>query len=131
MEITPDFSEAVELAEGQVPDGTYKVRVVGVELKDSKAGNKYLNWKLEIFGAEGEVARYNNWKVFHRTMISGKGAGMLKSFVKAATGEELQGNLNTDAILGKELTATLKTEINPQSGEPSSFPTVKAVKAIA
>lgn len=129
MEITPDFSEAVADTGASVPDGTYKVRVVEVEMKDSKAGNKYLNWKLEIFGAEGEVARFNNWKIYHRTMLAGKGAGMLKSFVKAATGTDVTGSFSTDTIIGKELQVTVKTGLD-QNGEPSRYPEVKAVKAI-
>ena len=123
-EITVDLSEAVEL--GGVVPGKYGARVSGAEVKTTNAGTgQYVKWEMTIFGAEGELARYNNHKVWHNTMTSGKGAGMLKKFVKAATGQELTGNLDTDAVLGKEVLVTLKE--GKRDGVPTGYPEVVAV----
>ena len=128
-QITVDLSEAVELA--SVPPGVYPARISGAEVKATKAGTgNYIKWEMTIFGAEGELTRFNNSKVWHNTMTSGKGAGMLKQFVKAATGEELSGGLDTDTLLGKEVSLTL-AEGKDQHGQPSGYPEVKAVKALA
>ena len=126
-QITVDLSEAVEMS-GVVP-GVYNARITGAEPKTSKAGGTYVAWELTIFGAEGELSRFNNHKAWHNTMTSGKGAGMLKSFYKAATGEDLTGSLDTDNLLGKEIQVTL-TEGKDQHGQPSNYPSVKAVKPL-
>lgn len=128
MNITPDFSEAVELS-GTIPDGVYTVRITDAEMRESKAGNKYINWTLQIYGAPGDFAKYNNWTVFHRTMVSGRGAGMLRDFVKAATGEVPTGSFDTDTLLGHEVQVTLKTGKTPE-GEDSRYPDVKAIKSV-
>ena len=126
--ITPDLSEAVEL--GGIPAGIYSVRITNVELKQTKAGTgSYLQWELTLFGAEGELSRYNNWKVTHRTMTSGKGAGMLKSFYKAATNTDLTGAFDAQSLLSKEVQITL-VEGKDQSGQPSQYPDVKSVKPL-
>lgn len=130
MLITPQLDEAVEQTESApMPSGVYNVRVEGVEVKTSKAGDKYLSWKLVVFGAEGELARYNNWPVYYSTMTVGKGAGMLKSFYKATTGEDLSGAFDTDACLGKEVQATINQRRN-EDGTISKWPDVKAIKPI-
>ena len=113
--IEPDFSEAVE----SLPAGEYPVRVVGCEQKDSKAGNVYLNWTLETFGKSSE--QLNGRKVFHTTPITGKGAGILKAFVKAC-GMEVGGSFDTEELMGAELVVVLA--VNPDR----AYPEVKAVK---
>lgn len=128
MQITPDFSEAVEGTSDPIPPGVYKTRVTGVEQKTSKADNQYLKVKLTIFGAEGDAAKYNNWPVFTNLMTTGKGAGRLKDFLKAA-GLNTAGAFDTDALLGKEVVAVL-VEGKMQDGTPSQWPEVKSVKAI-
>lgn len=126
MNITPDFSEAVE-GGGEIPPGVYKTRVTNVETKTSKADNQYLKVRLTIFGAEGEAGKYNNWHAYTNLMLSGKGAGRLKDFLAAA--HIPAGPFDTDALLGKEVVAVLvagKTE----DGSTSKWPEVKSVKSI-
>lgn len=136
--ITPDLSEAVELSGGAMPPGIYKARIEGVEKKVTNATKdmpanaqvSYPKWTLVIFGAEGDLARYNNWKVYHNTMMSGKGAGIFKSFYKAATNTEFTGGAFAPGdLIGKEVEVTL-VEGRPYNGEPSKFPEVKAVKPL-
>lgn len=129
--ITPDFSEAAnDVTSTPIPDGTYATRITGAELRKSKAGDPMVNWKLTIFGAQGELSKYNNWPVYYSTMQVGKGAGMLKKFYLAATGEVLTGAFDTDMLLSKEVEVDLVNEVNPNTGEPSKYPKVKAVRAI-
>lgn len=127
-QITVDLSEAVEM--GGVVPGVYSARISGCEQKIAKtSGATYLKWELTIFGAEGELSRFNNHKAWYNTMTSGKGAGMLKNLVKSATGEEIAGDFDTDNLLGKEVQLTL-VEGKNQQGEPSGYPEVKAVKPL-
>jgi hypothetical protein len=132
MLITPDLSEAVEQKESEpMPTGVYKVRVEGVELLTTKAGEKRLNWKLVVFGAEGELARYNNWPVYYSTMLSGKGAGMFTAFVKATAGKTVQPGdaFDTDECLGKEVQANIAQRRN-EDGTVSKWPDVKGIKPL-
>lgn len=122
MLIVPDFSEAAESK--PVPPGTYSARIKAVEPKESQAGNKYLSWKLELFGSP-EV---NNRIVFHRTMISGPGAFRLRDLYAAATGKKIadKESFDTMDLIGKELKVML-VEQKDQEGNVSQFPEVKAV----
>src|SRR4030067_51582 len=114
MLITPDLSQAVESNDDTtIPNGVYKVRVDSGEVKITAAGEQRISWKLAIFGAEGELARFNNWKVFHSTMCVGKGAGMLKQFYTACTGTDLAGSFEMEELYGKELQVTVVNKTNP------------------
>jgi len=129
MQITPDFSNASESA--PIPAGVYKTRITGCEQKTSqRTGNSYLNWKLTIFGADGELSRQNNRPLFLVTMFSGPGAGRLKDLCKAATGAVPTGSFDTDNLIGKEVEVVVADRIDQQTGQPSSFPDVKHVRAI-
>jgi hypothetical protein len=126
--ITPDLSEAVE--QTAVVPGIYSVRVTDLELKTSKAGGQYIKWTMTIFGAEGELTRFNNHKVWYNTMLSGKGAGMLKGFYKACKSEDFAGGaFDWSTLVGSEVSATL-VEGKDQQGQPSGYPEVKALKSI-
>ena len=129
-EIIPDFTEAFD-NDTPIVDGTYNVRVVGSEQKVSKKGGQYISWNLNIFGAEGDFSKFNNRSLYHTTMLAGPGAGMLKQFWKAATGEvpETGVALDTDVLMGKELAVTLTGGFMPD-GTVSRWPNVKSVSAI-
>lgn len=129
--LTPDLSEATEMGDVVLPPGVYKARVTGMEKKDSKSipSTPYIKWTLTIFGAEGELTKYNNWKVYHNTMLSGKGTGITKAFVKACTGQELEGAFNFALLHGAELQVTLR-EGQPYNGAPAKFPEVARVEQI-
>ena len=128
MIITPDFSEAVELKNEPIVPGVYKTRITDCEQKTARSGSKYLNWKLTIFGAEGDFARQNNRPVFMMTMIEGKGAGRLKEFAKAALGR-VPTPIDTDEFLGKEVEVVL-VERRMDDGTISNYPDVKTVRAV-
>lgn len=129
--ITPDLSEAVELSDAQIPPGVYKARVTGMEKKVSKtdAATPYIKWELTIFGAEGDLSRFNNWKVYTNTMLAGKGTGILKAFYKACTGQEITGQVDFSLLHGSEVQVTL-VEGQPYNGQPSKFPEVKKVEQL-
>ena len=117
MQIQPDFSESLD----SLPAGEYPTRVTDCAVKTSKEGNQYLNWTLETFGKTDD--RMNGRKIFHSTPIRGRGAGILKSFIKATTGQTEITNFDTEDYMGKELVVVLVENPN------SDFPQVKSVKS--
>lgn len=127
---TPDLSEAVEST--PVPPGIYTARVTSLEKRVSKteSATPYIKWELTLFGCEGELTKHNNWKVYTNTMLAGKGTGILKSFYKACTKEEIpDGAINWALLVGSEVQVTLR-EGQPYNGEPSKYPEVASVKPI-
>ena len=97
MLVSPDFSEAQE----SITPGEYKVRITNCEQKTSKKDTPYLRWELTTFGSENP--KNDGRKIWHSTMLAGKGAGMLKQFYTACTGETLEGNFDTEQLFGKEV----------------------------
>ena len=130
MLVTPDFSEIAEQKNDTIADGIYKARIEGVEAKTSKAGDPMLSWKLVIFGAEGDYARFNNWPLFYTTMQKGRGAGILQQFYRAATKTNLmKPSFDTDDLLGKEIQVTVKGRLMPD-GTPSRWPDIGSVRSV-
>lgn len=122
MLVQPDFSQVQD----QVGPGTYKVRIVEAKVdkwagKDGKPDTHFVNWTLETF-AESED-KNNGRKLWHRTPITGGGAFRLQELYKAAIGEDLTGEFDTDMLLGREV------EINYVEGK-TGYMEVKTVVAI-
>lgn len=122
--IQPDFSEA---ADGVAP-GTYSANIVKHEMKESKAGAKYIRWQLTVFNAA--EAKYNGQSVWTNTMLSGKGAVMLQRLHQAALGAKIEGSFDPDQLLGKPVTITVTEGVDRETGEKTGFAEVKAVKAL-
>lgn len=128
MEITPDFSECQENT--PVPEGVYNARIVDVEQQTAKtSGAPMLNWKMQIFGSDVEGT--NNRVLFHRTMVTGKGAFGLRDLLSAA-GVKIQSgqSFNAQELLGKEVQVAVATQVNRETGEQLPFSTVKAVRPL-
>lgn len=126
--VKPDLSEHTETL--TLAPGTYKVRVTGCEQKTSVKGSDYLNWKMEVFGAE--KAAYNGKWVFMMTPLSGKGVFRLVELYSAATKEKLNPKtpeFDTEQIIGKEVEVTL-AEARDQDGNIRKYPDVKSVRAL-
>ena len=130
MRVTPDFSEASDL-QTPFPEAIYKARITKCEMKKSKtSGNDYLNWELSVFGADGELSKFNKRNIFMITMLSGAGAGRLRDLIKAATGStEIPQDFDTDELIGKEIQVMTKMEYD-QDGNPRSNPGVKKVTSL-
>lgn len=124
--ISPDFSEAVEFT--PIQPGVYNTRIMACETKTSQKGDTYLKWTLQIFGAEGAAAKFNNLNVYTNTMLKGPGAGRLKELLVAAIGEA-RTQLDTDILIGKEVKAVL-VEGKRQDGSVSQYPEVKTIKPL-
>lgn len=123
--IKPDFSEVQD----NVTPGTYKVRVKKGDVKEWPNGGTYVNWELETFG---ETEQKNNGRrVFAKTATEGKGAFMLQSFYRAATGKTLEGSFDTEQLVGKELAIEVVDGINRQTQEPTGYTEVKRFKSIS
>lgn len=130
--ITPNFDEAVEMENTPIPAGKYKARIVNCTQKASgpaskNPGTPYLSWEFRIFGAEGDLARQNNRPVFYSTMLSGPGAGGLKTLLKVL-GAPL-GQFNPEEFYGREVEMTLTTKRNAD-GTTSDWPDVRAIAPI-
>jgi hypothetical protein len=132
LDITPDFSEAVEFDDSQVPPGVYKGRIDSWVSKVSKEkGTPYIQWKFVIFGAEGDLARQNNRPVFLSTMLKGPGTGVLKQLLVAALGEmpvSFEPGWQ-NALIGRELQFTAKKNIKPDGTE--GFPNIGGLKGLS
>ncbi len=124
MNITPDLSQAV----GSVPAGIYVTLVQEVEQRNSKAGNPYLNWKLQV--VENAEDKFNGSIIYHSTPYTGKGAGIFENFWKACTGEALPAGeaIDPEVMLGRNIKTTVVEGVD-QQGNPTGFPKVKSVAA--
>lgn len=104
--IKPDFSEVQD----KVEPGEYKLRVDSFK-ETSYTSQKtqqevpVLNWRLVTFGESDP--KNEGRSVFHRTPVAGGGAFKLKDLYKACTGEELEGEFDTDQLIGKEVGAVV------------------------
>lgn len=108
--ITPDFSENPSLS-----PGTYPARVVSCDLKQSKTGTPYLNWKFET--ETRDFATNRKW-VYLSTALSGKGAQMLKAVVRATLDPSYDGgSIDTDRCIGCSVVITVDKRINPDGTE--------------
>jgi hypothetical protein len=72
--LTPDYSQEIK----EAPAGRHNVRIRSSQVKNSKnSGDRMIEWVLEICDGEAQGAI-----VRHTTMLEGKGAGLLKKFLK-------------------------------------------------
>lgn len=120
MKIQPNYSEASRPMEA----GTYFCRVIAAELKHGKEkGTPYVNWQLETVPEKR--------KVFYSTPIEGRGAGMLKHFIRCIDKNYEEGEYDTDILLGHIVKADLNVEskTNSYDGKTSHFFTVKNISA--
>jgi len=126
--IKPDLSEVKD----SVTPGSYKVRVVDAKIdmwegKNGKPDTHFVNWTLETFGESED--KNNGRKIFHRTPTNGGGAFRLKDFYRAAMGEDLGAEFDTDMLLGKELQITV-VDGKDKEGQPTGYTEVKTVRAL-
>lgn len=95
-------ADAIEL----LPDGTYQLKIVKADLKESKSGNPMVTVDLSVVNS----LNHNGAKImFHNVTIipnDEKGAWIAKLFLKAI-GQPYKGNvtIDTDAWLGKIINA--------------------------
>ena len=120
--ITPDFTDAAEF--DAIPEGVYKTRITKGEVKISQKGDQYVNWTLSVFdSADGKNLNRNIW---HTTMCSGRGAGLLKKFLKEVTGE-VPPQFDTEALIGRQIEVTVGHRIDDKGEKRAE---VKAVRAL-
>lgn len=127
--IVPDFSETQD----QVEAGSYSCRIVEGVLeewpaKDDRGPLPYVKWTLETFNETD--SKNNGRRILHKTPIVGKGAFRLQLFYKAAMGQDLGGEFDSEMLLGKELKVTVVDGMDKQ-GNPTGYPEVKAVAPLA
>lgn len=114
--VTPDFNER------SLPPGTYRARILSCEMKQSKKGTNYLNWKLETIDEE-----YPNQWIYMMTGMTGKGAQKFKELVQAAYDPSYEGGeIDTDLLLNCEILITIDRGLN-QDGTESKYMQVLSV----
>lgn len=123
--IKPDFTEVPE----QIGPGTYKGQVRTAAIKEWPSGDSYIEWVLET--VQESNPKNNGRRIFHRTSTSGKGAFQLQKFYKAATGQALTGQFDTDQLIGKIVELTIEDGMDKKTGVPTGYTNVKDVRATA
>lgn len=127
--VTPDLTQTTD----SVGPGSYKVRIKDASMgewpgKDGGPTTKYINWRMETFG---EAEPKNNGRaIWLKTPVSGKGAFRLKDLYKAATSEELDGQFDTDQLMGCEVAVSVIDGVNFKTGEPTGFTEVKTIRSV-
>jgi hypothetical protein len=124
MLVKPSFDDIQD----DVGPGTYKGRIKAAKLGEWQTGTPYINWEIETYGESD--AKNNGRRIFHKTATSGKGAFQLQKLYRAATGQVLKGDFDTDQLLGKEVEVELVDGINRQTGSPSGYVEVKSVRSV-
>lgn len=125
MLVKPDFSDVPD----EVTPGTYKGRIKAAKVGEWQSGGSYINWTIETYGESD--AKNNGRMIFHKTATSGRGAFQLQKFYRAATGQPLTGPFDTDQLLGKNVEVEVVAGVNRQTGEPSGYLEVKAVRPVS
>lgn len=129
MLVKPNFDEVPE----EVVPGDYQCVVKKGEVKSWGEGKgNYINWELETFN---ELDPKNNGRrVFYKTSVSGKGAFTLQRLYKAATGNPLTGNFDTEEVVGKKLLVSVvdgyRTDAMTGEQVPTGYTEVKSVKPL-
>lgn len=125
MLVEPSFDEVA----AEITPGKYRGIIKKGELKEWPKGGKYINWELETVG-ETEP-KNNGRRIYHKTSISGRGAFMLQKFYRAATGQPLTGNFDTEQLLGRTVEVEIVDGVNRETNTPTGYTEVKAVYAVA
>lgn len=108
--ITPDFADRPKLA-----PGIYPARVIGCEMKQSKSGSPYLNWKFET--ETSNPANNRQW-VYTGTALVGKGAQLLKKIICATLDPAYEsGPIDTDQCIGCEVKIQVDRALNADGSE--------------
>lgn len=127
--VKPNLTETTD----SVGPGTYAVRITDATLgswpaRDNKPETPWVNWRMVTFNEAEE--KNNGRSVFAKTDLGGKGAFRIKDLYKAAMGEDLDGEFDTDMLMGKELQITVVDGINFKTKEPTGYTEVKAFRPL-
>lgn len=125
MLVQPNFDDVPEAVE----PGTYKVIIKKSEVKEWPNGGQYINWELETTGST--TPKNNGRKIFTKTSTSGKGVFMLQALYRAAVGQALTGQFDTEQLIGKQLAVDVADGVNYKTGEPTGYIEVKKFKPAA
>lgn len=122
MLITPNFDDVQDA----IQPGTYKVMIKKGDVKEWPNGGQYVNWELETTG-ETE-AKNNGRRIFAKTSTGGKGAFMLQQIYRAAVGKSLEGQFDTEQLVGKTIAVEVVDGV--RNGEPTGYTEVKRFKSV-
>lgn len=123
--VQPDFSEVKD----EVVPGTYNVIIKKAEEKEFQSGTSYLNWELETVGESDP--KNNGRRIFYKTPLTGPGAFTLQRLYKAAMGQALTGNFDTEHLMGKKVQVEVIEGVDRRTGEKTGYNEIKTVKSVA
>lgn len=124
-----DDSEAVEFDNSPVPDGDYTLQLVDFRTKKSQKGNPMVTWEFKIV----EDANFNERRIWHDTVTTGRGAGMFKAVVGGLGYDaneylaEFGGKITFEALaglIGERADGRIKTDV-PSEETLANFPNAK------
>ena len=91
---SPDFSQEFK----PLVPGSYTAIVKSYEEKTSQKGDIYLQWVLEVVESD-----YAGGQIWLNTMMSGRGAGMIKHFLKTCDGVYDGGPFEADDYINSRV----------------------------
>lgn len=84
-----------------IPEGDYAGKVVEGDVRDSKAGSRYISWKFQVTKGEHKGAT-----VYGSTSLKPEALWSLRNLIHAATGKNVAGkaiNVDLEKLYGKEV----------------------------
>jgi len=121
--IDPANAAASTSSQGALPDGDYPMKIVIAADKVSKKGNRMIEVVFETEDAKAQRV-WHYFNLFHANPDVQRIA--LSEFTQLGMAIGVAKVDNTDELLGRSLSVTLKTEKNPEYGDRN-----KAVKFAA
>ena len=124
-----DDSEEVKFDNSPVPTADYTLQLVDFRTKVSQAGNPMVTWELKVV----EDADYNERRIWHDTVTTGRGAGMFKAVLSAFGYDaneylaEFGGQITFEALaalVGERLDASVEID-TPDEAALAKYPNAK------
>lgn len=98
---------------GEIPDGTYLATIQSYEIKDSKAGDKYVNWTLYA----PELAM----NIYYITSLKSTALFGIKKLLEVAGVTFGSDGFNLDDCISKQIMVTTVTEDSADYGRQSKI----------
>ena len=133
-----DLSETQDYGNFDLPDGTYRVKIISDEVKQDKNGDNYLNLRYDV--QEGTFAKACKFDALYLwlTPDTDKKAnwlnmckGKLKSIAKAIHHPNPNFVKSSSELLGGEMIIRLKTKVNKEGYENQNITSYKPVDGVA